>query len=57
VLSGDRLAGPLRRLPWWWPSIDNSVGALGSIPLLISHRMIKSLESESRPVSDLIAAK
>jgi hypothetical protein len=37
--------GAIREIPWWWRAIDCSFGLFGMIPLLMSLRLIKRLES------------
>lgn len=37
------IAGPVRRLPFWWELIDMSFGVVGILPLIIVRRMIKRL--------------
>jgi hypothetical protein len=41
------IAGAVRGIPFFWQIIDCSFGAIGIIPLLICHRMIKQMEKES----------
>jgi hypothetical protein len=39
------IAGPIRKIPWFWQLIDMSFGVIGLIPLLICRKKIKLLES------------
>jgi hypothetical protein len=38
------ICGPLRGIPLFWQFIDMSFGVLGVVPLLIVHRLIRTLE-------------
>ncbi|MGW4804294.1 hypothetical protein [Kitasatospora sp. NPDC004272] len=38
------ICGPLRGIPLFWQFVDMSFGVLGVVPLLIVHRLIRTLE-------------
>ncbi|BAJ27414.1 MULTISPECIES: hypothetical protein [Kitasatospora] len=38
------ICGPLRGIPLFWQFVDMSFGVVGVVPLLIVHRMIRTLE-------------
>ncbi len=43
------IAGPIRHIPLYWQLIDCSFGVLGIIPLYITYRLIKQLETITTP--------
>jgi len=43
------IAGAVRGIPWGWRLIDCSFGLVGSVPLFICRRSIRTLESEQPP--------
>ena len=39
------IAGPIRGIPFYWRLIDCMFGAIGIVPLMIVHRLIKQIEA------------